>query len=194
MANEILRFRYGIKADLPASKQAGQLLFATYQDAKSQRTESKVYFDVSDEQRIILSNDVDRAKSLLSGITGANDASGAWTIELDGVSSLYDGLTIAIKLNKGPNATYNTLNITNISAGPQLVWESSGIRLTDQHNRYDELILVYRTNVGSYTTPSSSANTPGTLTAGETYRNGWVVINSREKTSYVTLKEWGSVT
>lgn len=176
MANEILRFRYGVKADLPTSKTAGQLLFATYQDAKSGKTEAKIYFDTTSEQRIILSNDVDRARSLFSGVTSSATADGAWTAEIEGVSSLYDGLTIAIKLSRGPNPTYNTLNINGL--GAKLVWDSYGTRLTNQHSIYDELILVYRDSAGSYTTPASTTGTPNTLSASTSYTSGWIVLNS----------------
>lgn len=176
MANEILRFRYGLKADLPVEKQAGQLLFATYQDAKSGKTEANIYFDETNNQRIILSNDVDRARSLLSGVTSSSTADGAWTTEIEGVSSLYDGLTIAIKLSRGPNSIYNTLNINNL--GAKLVWDSYGTRLTNQHAIYDELILVYRDAAGSYTTPSSSSGTPGTLSTNTSYTSGWIILNS----------------
>ena len=98
--------RHGNRSDLPATRTAGQLLFATYDDAvqtaNGQVTlkQGDVYLDLSDGAngvRVNLANDVDKARSLYSGRTRSDDPIGQWHIEdMEGVSQIYDGLTIAV--------------------------------------------------------------------------------------------------
>ncbi len=188
MANEILRFRQGSRSNLPQNITAGELLFATYEDANSGITEAKVYLDMLNNERITLSNDADRARSLYSGATATNTLDGAWVAEIEGVVTLYDGLTISLRIERGPNSVYNTLELIlpdNSTTGPKVVWNSYGVRLTTQCNIYDELLLVYRTHAGSYSPPTTIGDTPQTLTPGVNYTDGWMIINHGSKVGQV---------
>ena len=133
-----------------------------------------IYFDLNDSTRINLANDVDKARTLFSGSTLSTDASGQWNTNIDGVHKLYDGLTIALNLSTSYGAYYNTLNVNNL--GDKLVWVKKNKRLTDECASGSEVVLVYRTNVGSYTVPSATGL--GRLTPGDTVRDGWVLVGS----------------
>lgn len=196
-----IRFRQGTRSDVDSTaKQAGQLLFATYQDdvntTSSAGTESLVqgdiYFDLSggaNGVRVKLANDVDKARTLFASTTSSADSPGQWTANVEGVTKLYDGLAVLLQINQTYNGTYNTLNINNL--GNKLVWYKQGTRLTNQVPNNSELLLVYRTNAGSYTVPNSN---PGLLTAGATYLDGWVMAYNSSDTipSAITTTEAGA--
>jgi len=135
-----------------------------------------IYFDLSEDVgntpgvRIKLANDVDKARTLFAGTTSTVDANGQWTADIDGITKLYDGLTIALKLTTSSSITYNTLNINGL--GPKLVWFKDNYRLTKSIEAGAEVLLTYRVNAGSYTVP---ANTSGALTPSGTYRDGWIM-------------------
>lgn len=181
---DLIRFRQGTRADVDGTaKQSGQLLFATYEDEVQTTSgaesivQGDIYFDLNNSTRINLANDVDKARTLFSGSTLSTDASGQWNANIDGVHKLYDGLTIALNLSTSYGAYYNTLNVNNL--GDKLVWVKKNKRLTDECTSGSEVVLVYRTNVGSYTVPSTTGI--GRLTPGATIRDGWVLVASPSK-------------
>mgnify|MGYP006873062148 CR=1 FL=1 len=135
-----------------------------------------IYFDLSggtNGVRVNLANDVDKARTLFSGETKTTDNAGQWTADIEGVTELYDGLTIVLRLNAGYNSTYNTLNVNSL--GNKLVWYRNNAKLTSHIPYKGEVMLVYRVNAGSYTVPSSN---PGLLTAGSTVTDGWVLLTT----------------
>lgn len=185
MANgDLIRFRQGSRADVgTTAKQAGQLLFATYEDEilTTQGTESfvqgDIYVDLSDGPsgiRVNLANDVDKARTLFAGETSTNDAAGNWTATIDGITKLYDGLTIALRLNSTYSRTYNSLNVNNL--GAKIVWYRKNSRLTSHVPNGAEIFLTYRVNAGSYTTPSSGSRTD--IPKGTTCTDGWILITT----------------
>lgn len=185
MANgDLIRFRQGSRADVgTTAKQAGQLLFATYEDEilTTQGTESfvqgDIYVDLSDGPsgiRVNLANDVDKARTLFAGETSTNDAAGNWTATIDGITKLYDGLTIALRLNSTYNSTYNSLNVNNL--GAKIVWYRKNTRLTSHVPNGAEILITYRTNAGSYTTPSSGSRTD--IPKGTTCTDGWILTTA----------------
>ena len=103
-------------------------------------------------------------------MTSTIDANGQWTADVDGITKIYDGLTIAIKLTTAPSNVYNTLNINGL--GAKLVWFKENQRLTKQFDAGTEVLLTYRVSAGSYTIPSTAV---GALPASSTQRDGWVM-------------------
>ena len=185
MANgDLVRFRQGSRADVVSTaKQAGQLLFATYEDEvmTTQGAESfvqgDIYFDLSDGPsgiRVNLANDVDKARTLFAGQTSTSDTAGQWTATIDGITKLYDGLTIVLRLSTSYNSTFNSLNVNGL--GAKLVWYRKNSRLTSHVPNGAEILLVYRTAAGSYTIPSSS--TRRDITANTTCTDGWILATS----------------
>lgn len=178
MANgDKILFRQGAESSVNGTaKVAGQLLYATYdntlQTSGSPITapEGNIYFDLSNSQRIKLANDVDKARTLFAGVTKTNDVPGAWTADIQGVTALYDGLTIKLRLNTTYNGTYNTLNVNNL--GHKLVWYRHNSRLTSHVPQYSEVLLTYRTNCGTYTT---TANSTGQFATGTVCTDGWIL-------------------
>ena len=185
MANgDLVRFRQGSRADVVSTaKQAGQLLFATYEDevittsGAESFVQGDIYFDLSDGPsgiRVNLANDVDKARTLFSGQTSTSDTAGNWTATIDGITKLYDGLTIVLRLNTSYNSTYNSLNVNGL--GSKLVWYRKGSRLTSHVPSGAEVLLVYRTVAGSYTTPSSGSRTD--IPRGTTCTDGWILLTN----------------
>lgn len=175
-----IRLRQGLKSNLNSTSiDPGQLLFATYEDevqtsfnTTENLTQGDIYFDRDSTHRIKIANDVDKARTLFAGQTSSNTDAGQFSAIIEGISKVYDGLTIVVKLNSNPSELYNTLNINNL--GNKLIWFKEGQTATyDQLRKGQELILVYRTNIGSYTVPSSG-NT-GALANGTNVRDGWVI-------------------
>ncbi|MBE6245598.1 MAG: hypothetical protein E7108_08790 [Bacteroidales bacterium] len=110
--------------------------------------------------------------TIYAGATSTSDTRGHWTAQIDGISSLYDGLTIKLRLNTSYYASgesYNTLNVNGL--GPKVVWYAYNNRLTSHYGTYAELILTYRTSAGSYKVTTST----GELVNGTTYTDGWVI-------------------
>ena len=110
--------------------------------------------------------------TIYAGATSTSDTRGHWTAQIVGISSLYDGLTIKLRLNTsyyGSGESYNTLNVNGL--GPKVVWYSYNNRLTTHYGTYAELILTYRTSAGSYKVTTST----GELVNGTTYTDGWVI-------------------
>ena len=186
--------REGDRSDLPESRTAGQLLFATYDDLLTTKggtvriKQGDIYLDTSDGTngvRINLANDVDKARTLFSGATlTTNNTPGDWEVDLEGIQQLYDGLTIAIRINGRVSNVYNTLEVNGL--GAKLVWLKSNEILTDQFNTGAELLLTYRVQASSdeYTI---QAGGPGSLTVGSTHRDGWVVNGIIDRMHVLTL-------
>ena len=187
MANgDKILFKQGAESSVSGTaKVAGQLLYATYnntlQTSGSPITapEGNIYFDLSNSQRIKLANDVDKARTLFAGVTKTNDVPGAWTADIQGVTALYDGLTIKLRLNTTYNGTYNTLNVNSL--GHKLVWYRYNNRLTSHIPQYSEVLLTYRTNCGTYTTTSNSA---GAFATGTLCTDGWILNVSYSDGNY----------
>lgn len=110
-------------------------MFATYQDTVTlpdgstlDLPQGDIYLDLSSNTngiRVNFANDVDKARSLYSASTLASDGDGDWNAVLDGVNQIYDGLTIALRIIKDPNETYNTLKINDQSENQdkkELIW------------------------------------------------------------------------
>ena len=106
-----------------------------------------------------------------AGATKTTDTRGHWNADISGITSLYDGLTIHIKLSTayyGNGEDYNTLNVNGL--GPKLVWFRYNSRATSHWSTNAELRLTYRTTAGSYTVTT----TTGELVNGTTYTDGWI--------------------
>ena len=103
--------------------------------------------------------------------TPTTDTKGHWTVTIPGVTRLYDGLKIHIRLGTAyyaNNEQYNTLNVNGL--GAKIVWYRYNSRLTSHLSTNAELTLTYRTAAGSYKVTTST----GELTNGTTYTDGWV--------------------
>lgn len=191
-----IHFRRGDRTDLPSTREDGQLLFATYDDllhtASSDVTikQGDIYLDISDGQngvRINLANDVDKARTLFAPeISSGNSSSGQWSVETEGISILYDGLVVVMKLNATCNSIYNALNINDL--GNKLVWYKEGVLLTNQLSTGAEIILVYRTNASGGNSYYAPSNGPIASLNGSLANDGWVVVGITEKMQPLTLQ------
>lgn len=109
----------------------------------------------------------------VSYATSTTDTRGHWTVTIPGITELYDGLKINVRLSTlwyGNGESYNTLNVNGL--GPQLVWYRPNERLTSHYYlQYAECTLTYwSSNCGSYTVTT----TTGELVNGNTYTGGWM--------------------
>ena len=191
-----IHFRRGDRSDLPNTREDGQLLFATYDDllhaASGDVTikQGDIYLDISDGNngvRINLANDVDKARTLFAPeISTGNSSSGNWSVETEGISMLYDGLVIILKLGAACNIVYNALNINNL--GSKLVWYRQGEPLTNQLSYGSELILVYRTQASGISGYSVPNNGPINSLNGTSVTDGWVVAGVTESMHTLTLQ------
>ena len=112
-------------------------------------------------------------RPIYQGETSASDTAGTWTVSISGITELYDGLTVKVRLNTTQGASYNTLNVNSLGAVP--VWYKFGVPLvssTTPVQQYAEVVLTYRTIA------SSSAITVG----GTSYTRGWVMSDSLQVT------------
>lgn len=177
-----------------AAKEAGQLLFATYDESINavpapassggrggspvEKTirQGDIYLDLSGGSngvRVNIANDVDKARSLHAGRTLSSDMDGTWNIsQLEGVHELYDGLTIAVHLSTGSASDFNTLNVNNL--GPELIWVRPGQPLDDRFPANSDIILTYRTyGIGTFVVPSTRS---GGIPANTAVTRGWMVV------------------
>ncbi len=109
----------------------------------------------------------------VSYATSPSDTRGHWTVTIPGITELYDGLKINVRLSTQwyvNGESYNTLNVNGL--GPQLVWYRPNERLTSHFSpKYSECTLTYwSSNCGSYTVTT----TTGELVKGNTYTGGWM--------------------
>lgn len=102
--------------------------------------------------------------------TGTVDGRYSVEINKDHITSLYDGLTIRVCLNRAYNGTFNTLNLNNL--GEKIIWYRYNSRMTSHFSTNSILTLTYKTTAGSYAVASDATNT--TL-AGTTATSGWIV-------------------
>ena len=106
-------------------------------------------------------------RPIYQGETESTDTAGTWTVNINGITNIYDGLTIKVRLTTGQASSgYNTLNVNSLGALP--VWHGFGVPLTSSTTPlvdYPEVILTYRT------VASSSAIEVG----GTSYTRGWVM-------------------
>ena len=125
------------------------------------------------------------ANTLYSGTTETTDTRGHWNVTIPGVTELYDGLTIHVKISTtyyGNGESYNTLNVNGL--GPKLVWYSYNSRLTSHYGANAELYMTYRTSAGSYKIAAST----GELVNGQTYTDGWVIHSQYYTTDTTTMQ------
>lgn len=123
--------------------------------------------------------------TLYSGTTESTDTRGHWNVTIPGVTELYDGLTIHVKLGTayyGNGESYNTLNVNGL--GPKIVWYAYNSRLTSHYSTNAELYMTYRTTAGSY----KVTVTTGELTNGTTYTDGWVIHSQYYTTDTTTMQ------
>lgn len=102
--------------------------------------------------------------------TGTVDGRYSVEINKDHITSLYDGLTIRVCLNRAYDGTFNTLNLNSL--GEKIIWYRYNSRMTSHFSTNSILTLTYKTAAGSYAVSSSATNT--TL-AGTTATSGWIV-------------------
>ena len=143
----------------------------TREEAIEDTTSGKVYF-TSDSNDIVFrgkaygNKDIDNSYT-----TSASDTKGHWTVNIPGVTELYDGLKIHIRLGTAYYANgenYNTLNVNGL--GAKMVWYRYNSRFTSHLTTNAEITLTYRTSAGSYKVTTST----GELTKDTTYTDGWV--------------------
>ena len=117
-------------------------------------------------------------RPIYQGETSTSDSAGTWTVTINGITDLYDGLTVKVKITKGQGSSYSTLNVNNLGANP--VWFGYGVPLTSSTplTSNQEVILTYRT------TASASSITIG----GTSYTRGWVMSESLKTTTGQGLK------
>lgn len=108
----------------------------------------------------------------VSYATSTTDKRGHWTVTIPGITELYDGLKINVRLSTqwyGNGEYYNTLNVNGL--GPQFIWWRYNERLTSHFNIYAEITLTYRSSgCGPWTVNSST----GEIAKGTVVTSGWV--------------------
>lgn len=106
--------------------------------------------------------------------TATTDEAGRWTVTIPNIQTLYEGLTIRVRLSTNFNDIFNTLNLNNL--GEQLVWFRQGEKLTNQFPVNSIIDLTYVKNVGSYSVatnyyPLTSYKKAGEWKANTKYTN-----------------------
>lgn len=117
-------------------------------------------------------------RPIYQGETSTSDSAGTWTVSIDGITELYDGLTIKVKITTGQSSSYSTLNVNNLGANP--IWFGYGVPLTSSTPLTDnqEVILTYRT----------TASASGITVGGTSYTRGWVMSEGLKTTVGTGLK------
>lgn len=108
-------------------------------------------------------------RPIYQGETNNSDTAGTWTAAIDGITELYDGLTIKVRLVTSQGASYSTLNVNGLGAEP--VWFRYGVPLDSASTPIGnnlETIMTYRTFA------SSSA----IMIDGNLYLRGWVMSSA----------------
>lgn len=128
--NKIINGGFEVFATLPTTYKGGQITYANkvYTWNGTKYTNNENYF----------------------AETGASDTAGRWTVNIPGITELYDGLQIKIVLKTSYDSTYNTLNINGL--GQALVWWRVGSRLTSHFSVNSVLNLTYYSGAGTYST------------------------------------------
>lgn len=198
MAGEInVKFKKGslanVVSDAPVTQEAGQLLFAKYADEFEDGViQGSLFFDFDDNTRIKMANDVDRARTLYAGVTLSNAVAGQFNANITGINSLYDGLTIALKINGNNSNAFNILNVNGL--GDKLIWYKHNQIAKDEIKPNSEVILTYRSDLGAAILPSSGGPPSATLVPGNAYNDGWVMSNAPSKMSALTMTSGNTTT
>ena len=108
--------------------------------------------------------------TIYAGNTLTGDTAGYWHANIDGITELYDGLTIKVRLMTSYNSTANSLNVNGL--GDKLVCYRYNSVLTSHVPSRSEVLLTYRTSAHTGYTPTSSFNA---FVKNTTYTDGWVL-------------------
>lgn len=111
-------------------------------------------------------------RPIYQGETSTSDSAGTWTVTIDGITELYDGLTVKVKITTGQGSSYSTLNVNDLGANP--VWFGYGVPLTSSTPlaENEEVTLTYRT----------VASASGIEIGGVSYTRGWVLSGGLKTT------------
>ena len=111
-------------------------------------------------------------RPIYQGETSTSDSAGTWTVTIDGITELYDGLTVKVKITTEQGSSYSTLNVNNLGANP--IWFGYGVPLTSSTplTENEEVTLTYRT----------VASASGITIGGTSYTRGWVMSESLKTT------------
>lgn len=117
-------------------------------------------------------------RPIYQGETSTSDSAGTWTVTIDGITELYDGLTVKVKITTGQGSSYSTLNVNNLGANP--IWFGYGVPLTSSTplTSNQEVTLTYRT----------TASASGIIIGGTSYTRGWVMSEALKTTISNGLK------
>ena len=111
-------------------------------------------------------------RPIYQGETSTSDSAGTWTVTIDGITELYDGLTVKVRITTEQGSSYSTLNVNNLGANP--IWFGYGVPLTSSTPLMSnqEVTLTYRT----------VASASGLDIGGTSYTRGWVMSESLKTT------------
>jgi len=111
-------------------------------------------------------------RPIYQGETSTSDSAGTWTVTIDGITELYDGLTVKVKITTGQGSSYSTLNVNNLGANP--IWFGYSVPLTSSTPLMSnqEVTLTYRT----------VASASGIDIGGTSYTSGWVLSEALKTT------------
>ena len=117
-------------------------------------------------------------RPIYQGETSTSDSAGTWTVTIDGITELYDGLTVKVRITTGQGSSYSTLNVNNLGANP--IWFGYGVPLTSSTplTSNQEVTLTYRT----------TASASGITIGGTSYTRGWVMSEALKTTISNGLK------
>ena len=112
-------------------------------------------------------------RPIYQGETSTSDSAGTWTVTIDGITELYDGLTVKVRITTGQGSSYSTLNVNDLGANP--VWFGYGVPLTSSTPLFEneEVTLTYRT----------VASASGIDIGGVSYTRGWVLSGGLKTTT-----------
>ncbi len=111
-------------------------------------------------------------RPIYQGETSTSDSAGTWTVTIDGITELYDGLTVKVRITTGQGSSYSTLNVNNLGANP--IWFGYSVPLTSSTplTSNQEVTLTYRT----------TASASGLDIGGTSYTRGWVMSEGLKTT------------
>lgn len=108
--------------------------------------------------------------TIYAGSTLSSDTAGYWHANIDGITELYDGLTVKVRLMTSYNSTANSLNVNGL--GDKLVCYRYNSILTSHVPSRSEILLTYREQAHTGYTPTSTFNA---FVKNTTYTDGWVL-------------------
>jgi hypothetical protein len=111
-------------------------------------------------------------RPIYQGETSTSDSAGTWTVTINGITELYDGLTTKVKITTEQGEFYSTLDVNNLGANP--VWFGYNVPLTSSTplTSNQEVTLTYRTTAGI----------SPIIIGGTSYTRGWVLSESLKTT------------